>query len=90
MGMVDNITYHMHRWFRDRNSTTNPVSGAVNGVNKTFTLSETPITGTVRMFVNMEQLPTEDFTVSGLIITSVDAPVTDDDVWVHYQIEVDE
>jgi len=90
MGMVDTITYHMHRWFRDSSSTTNPVSGDVDGVNKTFTLSETPITGTVRMFVNMEQLPTEDFTVSGMVITFIDAPATDDNVWVHYQIEVDE
>ena len=90
MGMVDTITYHMHRWYKDRDSADNPMSGAVNGVNKTFTLSETPITGTVRMFVNMEQLPTEDFTISGLVITSAEAPITGDDVWCHYQIEVDE
>ena len=88
MGMVDTITYHMHRWYRDSDSATNSVTGDVDGANKTFTLSETPIEGTVRMFVNMEQLPEDDFTVSGMVITSVLAPVIGDSVWVHYQVEV--
>jgi len=79
----------MHRWYRDSSSTTNPVSGAVNGVNCTYVLSETPITGTVRMFMNMEQLPTDDFTVSGTTITATLPPQTGDDVWFHYQIEVE-
>jgi len=37
----------------------------------------------------MEQLPDDDFTVSGMIITSVLAPVIGDDVWIHYEVEVD-
>ena len=82
------MSYHIHRWFKNSSSLTNPVSGDVDGVNKTFTLSETPIEDTVRMFVNLEQLPEDDFTVSGAIITSVLAPVTDDDVWFHYEVEV--
>ena len=82
------MSYHMHRFYRDKDSTTNPVDGDVNGVNKTFTLSETPITGTVRMFVNLEQLPEDDFTVSGTVVTATEPPITNDDVWFHYEIEV--
>ena len=78
--------YHIHRWYKDKDSAEYPVSGDVDGTNKTFTLSETPIEGTVRMYVNMEQLPEDDFTVSGMTITSVSAPITGDGVWVHYQI----
>jgi len=83
------MSYHIHRWFRNKDSSIHPVSGDVDSANKTFTLSETPIEGTVRMFVNMEQLPDDDFTVSGMIITSVLAPVIGDDVWIHYEVEVD-
>ena len=82
------MSYHLHRFYRDKDSATNPVAGDVDGSNKTFTLSETPITGTVRMFVNLEQLPEDDFTVSGTVVTATEAPMTDDDVWFHYEIEV--
>lgn len=62
-------------------------SGAVNGVNKTFTLAYTPADpGKVMLFVNGAiQKKDNDFTISGSTITMTVAPLTDDILQVTYQ-----
>lgn len=61
-------------------------TGVINGVNKTFTLSKLPHSedGTM-VFVNA--IPLElgvDFTISGSVITTTDAPVAGQRVYVFY------
>lgn len=62
-------------------------SGSINGVNKTFTLSQTPIEGTEQVYLNgllQEPGSSNDYTISGNTITFVDAPETDDILLVTY------
>lgn len=50
-------------------------SGTIDGVNTTFTLSQTPIAGTVRLVrTGARERPSTDFSVSGTTITFVVAP----------------
>lgn len=50
-------------------------SGTINGVNKIFTISNTPIANTLEVYVNgLLQDLTNDYTFSGTTITFVDAP----------------
>lgn len=54
-------------------------SGTVNGSNVTFTLANTPTSGTVRVFQNgLRDKVTTDYTISGTTITFVTAPLTGD------------
>src|SRR5215471_1680589 len=50
--------------------TTETPSGTMNGTNTSFTLTNTPISGSLTLFLNgVEQVPTTDFTISGTTIT---------------------
>jgi hypothetical protein len=60
-------------------------TGSVNGVNVTFTLANTPVTGSVQVFLNgVRQKLTTDYTIATGTITFVTAPYTGDDVTVVY------
>lgn len=55
---------------------TNCVAGAINGTNAVFTLDNTPISGTVRVYMNGLRMctgscsgVTADYTISGAVIT---------------------
>jgi hypothetical protein len=52
-------------------------SGTINGANATFTLANTPTTGTLRLYMNgVRQTPTTDYTIATATITMVTAPIT--------------
>jgi len=52
-------------------------SGTINGSNTSFTLANTPITGSVHLYKNGQLLsPTTDYTISGSTITMVIAPTS--------------
>lgn len=62
-------------------------SGSVNGSNTTFTLANTPTTGTEQVFLNgilQEPGAGNDYTISGTTITYLAAPVTGDKIRVTY------
>lgn len=55
-------------------------TGTVNSINKDFTLSVAPVTGTLKLYLNgVRQKVTEDYTLSGSTITFVIAPDLRDD-----------
>jgi hypothetical protein len=56
-------------------------TGTINGVNVTFTLANTPIAGTEMLFLNgilQEPGAGNDYTISGVTITMLSAPLTGD------------
>lgn len=54
-------------------------SGSVNSSNVTFTLANTPIAGSVKLYQNGIRLKvTTDYSISGVTITFVTAPTTGD------------
>jgi len=56
-------------------------TGAINGVNVTFTLANTPVAGTEQIFLNgilQEPGAGNDYTISGATITYLTAPLTND------------
>jgi hypothetical protein len=60
-------------------------NGTINGVNTAFTLDFTPVTGTVRGFLNGQRLTTGvDFTISGSNITAINIPLTGDTYFFDY------
>ena len=60
-------------------------TGLINGTNRVFGLSETPIDGTLLIFLNgVEQFLTTQYSLSGTIITFVEAPVSGDELSVNY------
>lgn len=60
-------------------------SGTINGSNVTFTLANTPISGTEHVYLNGQLLTTTtDYTISGATITMVTAPATGDILRVTY------
>lgn len=62
-------------------------SGLINSLNTTYTLANTPVAGTVQVFLNgLLQAPGVglDYTISGTTITFVKAPRTNSDLYVHY------
>jgi hypothetical protein len=63
-------------------------TGTINSVNTSFTLANTPVAGTVQVFLNgLLQAPGGlDFTVSGTTLTFVKAPRTSSDLYVHYVV----
>lgn len=58
------------------------LTGTIDGANKIFTLANTPVAGTLEVFINGLLLkPTTDYTLSGTTVTltaAVSAPVTGD------------
>lgn len=66
-------------------------TGAIDGVNDTFTLANTPVTGTVRVYLNGQRQTEgagEDYTVSGSTITfNSPVPRTNSTLRVDYFIE---
>ena len=52
-------------------------TGLIDGVNTVFVLSKTPLTGSLKVYVNGQRVRvTEDYTFSGRIITFLTAPPT--------------
>jgi len=63
-------------------------SGTVNGSNTTFTLANTPLSGTEELYWNgllMEPGAGNDYTISGATITALSAPVSGDRLRCSYQ-----
>ena len=62
-------------------------TGTPNGTLTDFTIIQSPITGTLRVFVNgVRQKVTDDYTFTGTTITFVSAPLTDSKILVDYKI----
>lgn len=62
-------------------------SGTVNGVNVSFTLAHTPLSGTLSLYLNgleQEAGAGNDYTISGSTITFTNAPVSGDKVRADY------
>jgi hypothetical protein len=62
-------------------------SGLINSLNTSYTIANTPVTGTVMVFLNgLLQAPGGglDYTISGTTITFVKAPHTGSDLYVYY------
>jgi hypothetical protein len=62
-------------------------SGSVNGTNTTFTLANTPVSGSEQVFLNgllQEPGSGNDYTISGATITYLAAPLTGDRLRVTY------
>jgi hypothetical protein len=62
-------------------------SGSVNGANTTFTLANTPISGTESVFLNgllQEAGAGNDYTISTNTITYLTAPIANDKIRVNY------
>jgi hypothetical protein len=62
-------------------------AGAVNSVNTSFTLGNTPVTGSVKLFINgLRQTQSASYySVTGSTVTITDAPLTGDRVYVEYR-----
>ena len=62
-------------------------SGAVNDVNTVYTLANTPVAGSVKVYLNGVRMKvTEDYTISGTTLTFSTAPATGDNILVDYRI----
>ena len=64
-------------------------TGNIDSINTTYTLANTPVAGTVQVFLNgLLQAPGSglDYTIAGNTITFVKAPRTNSDLYVHYII----
>lgn len=61
--------------------------GTVNGINVTFTLSDTPIAGSVKLYINGIRLKAAGvgYSISGNTITMVTAPETGDILLADYR-----
>lgn len=62
-------------------------SGAINGSNVTFTLANTPLTGTESVYLNgilQDAGGGNDYTISGVTITMLTAPISGDKLRVSY------
>jgi len=61
-------------------------SGTLNGTNKDFTIKETPINGSLKVYRDGQRLKvTEDYTLSGKTISLIFAPVSDQILLVDYR-----
>ena len=68
-----------------------PLSGVLDGVNKVFTLPETPDEGTVLLYMGGQlQHPGlgNDYEISEDTITFVDAPSVASVLWANYQLTI--
>lgn len=62
-------------------------SGTINSSNTSFTLASTPLTNSLRLYLNGQRLTyTNDYTLSGTTITMVVAPTTGDTLLADYEI----
>lgn len=62
-------------------------SGTINGTNTSFTLANSPLSGTLKVFLNGQRLTlTTDYTITGTSLSMVSAPVSGDVLLVDYQI----
>jgi hypothetical protein len=64
-------------------------TGAIDGVNTTYTLAGTPLAGSVKLMFNGQVLregATNDFQITGSTITTLFTPETGDQLWVDYRI----
>lgn len=62
-------------------------TGTINGTNTVFALSQTPTSGTLRLFLNGERMKlTDDYTFTGTTITFVNAPVEGSNLIADYDI----
>ena len=64
-------------------------SGAINGVNTSYTLANTPVAGSEHVYLNgllQESGAGNDYTISGAAITYLAAPLTGDKLHVSYRI----
>lgn len=60
-------------------------SGSINSSNTAFTLANTPVTGTVKLYRNgTRQIVGTDYTISGTAITELHAPLTGDSLIADY------
>jgi hypothetical protein len=61
-------------------------SGTINGSNATFTLANTPITGSLHLYLNgRRQAPTADYTIATATITMINVPATGDTLLADYR-----
>lgn len=61
-------------------------AGVINGSTTAFTLANTPVAGTVKLFLNgLRQKVTNDYTISGTAITYLAAPLTGDTLTADYR-----
>ena len=61
-------------------------TGSINGSNTDFVLANTPVSGSVKVFLNgVRQKLTIDYTISGTTITFLVAPVTNDIILCDYR-----
>jgi hypothetical protein len=56
-------------------------TGTLNGTNLSFTLSQTPLAGTLTLLVNIPQVSGTDYTLAGTTITFTNAPKAADAGW---------
>jgi len=86
----DNATSQF-KWIAGAEAVTETPSGLVNGSNKVFTLSNTPESGALSIYLNglyQEEGSGKDYVISGSDITFVDAPQTEDIIVAsYYKIE---
>jgi len=62
-------------------------TGDVDSSNADFTIADTPVTDTLRVYLNgIRQKITDDYTFTGTTITFVTAPLTGDKILVDYEI----
>lgn len=61
-------------------------TGTINGTNAAFTIANTPVAGSVRVYLNgLREKLTSNYSVSGTTITFVTAPETGDEIIVDYK-----
>lgn len=61
-------------------------TGSINGSNATFTLPQSPTSGSLHLYLNGVRLrPTTDYSISGATITMVAAPATGDWLYADYR-----
>ena len=62
-------------------------SGTIDGSNTDFTIANTPVTGTLMVYLNgIRQKITDDYTFTGTTISFITAPLTDSKILVDYDI----
>lgn len=62
-------------------------TGTIDGSNKTFTLPDTPSTGTLHLYKNgMRLKPTVDYSITGDTITMVEAPESGSELLADYKV----
>jgi len=74
-------------WVPGNDAVTEIPSGSINGVNQSYTITNTPQVGTVHLYLNglyQEEGSGNDYLLSGTDITFVQAPETDDVLIISY------